>query len=108
MRTSRRGRVAWWGFAALVLAFVYVPLGVIGINSFNADKTFGWPPSGFTTQWWSMAFQAQGPRDALLTWEPRVLITAADVTRRDGELTLTLTYLVVTESRAERMVIPLA
>jgi len=47
-------------------------------------------------------------RDALLTWEPRVLVTASDVTRRDGELTLTLTYLVVTESRAERMVIPLA
>ncbi|HET7762703.1 MAG TPA: ABC transporter permease [Phycicoccus sp.] len=67
MRTSRRGRVAWWGFAALFLAFVYVPLGVVGINSFNADKTFGWPPSGFTTQWWSMAFHAQGPRDALLT-----------------------------------------
>ena len=67
MRTGRRGRVAWWGFAALVLTFVYVPLGVIGINSFNADKTFGWPPSGFTTQWWSTAFAAQGPRDALLT-----------------------------------------
>ena len=67
MRPGPRARVAWWLFAALVLAFVYVPLAVVGINSFNQDKTFGWPPSGFTTQWWTTAFQAEGPRDALLT-----------------------------------------
>jgi putative spermidine/putrescine transport system permease protein len=67
MRTGPRARAAWWAFAALVLAFVYVPLAVVGVNSFNQDKTFGWPPSGFTTQWWTTAFQAQGPRDALVT-----------------------------------------
>ncbi|MEO5610851.1 MAG: ABC transporter permease [Ornithinibacter sp.] len=67
MRTSRRARLTWWGFAALVLAFVYVPLVVVGINSFNKDKTFGWPPSGFTTQWWTTAFDSPGPREALLT-----------------------------------------
>ena len=67
MRTGPRARAAWWAFAALVLAFVYVPLAVVGVNSFNQDKTFGWPPSGFTTQWWATAFQAQGPRDALVT-----------------------------------------
>lgn len=47
-------------------------------------------------------------RDALLNWEPRVLVTDSEIRHREGELTLTLTYVVVTESRAERMVIPLA
>lgn len=47
-------------------------------------------------------------RDALLSWEPRILITQAEVQSNEGELRLTLTYLVVPESRSERMVIPLA
>jgi putative spermidine/putrescine transport system permease protein len=42
-----------------------VPLLVVGVNSFNRDRTFGWPPPGFTTQWWSTAFEAPGPRAAL-------------------------------------------
>jgi len=67
MRTSRGARVAWWTFGVLVLAFVYVPLAVVAVNSFNRDRTFGWPPSGFTTQWWTTAFDAPGPRDAILT-----------------------------------------
>ena len=51
----------------MVLAFIYVPLGVVAINSFNSDRTFGWPPPGLTTRWWSAALQASGPRDALRT-----------------------------------------
>ncbi|EWT01067.1 spermidine/putrescine ABC transporter permease [Intrasporangium oryzae NRRL B-24470] len=66
MKLGRGARIALSAFGVLVLAFVYVPLGVVAINSFNSDKTFGWPPPGFTTQWWQAAFEAQGPRDALL------------------------------------------
>jgi uncharacterized protein len=47
-------------------------------------------------------------RDALLNWEPRILITNASVQQNEGELTLVLTYIVMPDSRAERMVIPLA
>ncbi len=36
------------------------------LNSFNTDRTFGWPPPGYTTQWWELAWQSQGARDALL------------------------------------------
>lgn len=63
------GVVRWalWAFAGFVLAFVYVPLIVVGINSFNRDRTFGWPPAGFTTQWWQTALTAPGPREALVT-----------------------------------------
>ncbi len=33
------------GAMALGLAFIYVPLAIVLINSFNADRTFAWPPS---------------------------------------------------------------
>ncbi len=62
-----RTRVSFWVFALAVLAFIYVPLGVVAINSFNSDRTFGWPPPGLTTKWWSLALRAPGPRDALRT-----------------------------------------
>ncbi|MCE1178160.1 MAG: ABC transporter permease [Micrococcales bacterium] len=65
MRLSTSTKWALAAFAALVLAFVYVPLIVVGINSFNADRAFGWPPSGFTTKWWAVAAQSEGARAAL-------------------------------------------
>jgi putative spermidine/putrescine transport system permease protein len=52
---------------ALGLAVIYVPLGIVLLNSFNADRTFAWPPPGLTTQWWSRAWQSEGARDALWT-----------------------------------------
>ena len=52
---------------ALGLAFIYVPLGLVLVNSFNADRTFAWPPTGFTTQWWTRAWDNAGARDALWT-----------------------------------------
>ena len=67
MRSGVRTRVSFWVFALVVLAFIYVPLGVVAINSFNSDRTFGWPPPGLTTRWWSAALKAPGPRDALQT-----------------------------------------
>ena len=51
----------------VVLAGVYVPLIVVMINSFNADRAFGWPPSGFTLQWWSRAANNAGAFAALWT-----------------------------------------
>ena len=67
MRSGVRTRASFWVFALVVLAFIYVPLGVVAINSFNSDRTFGWPPPGLTTKWWSAALKAPGPRDALRT-----------------------------------------
>jgi putative spermidine/putrescine transport system permease protein len=67
MRSGLRTRAVFWVFALTVLAFIYVPLCVVAINSFNSDRTFGWPPPGLTTKWWSLALRAPGPRDALRT-----------------------------------------
>ncbi|WP_426594177.1 ABC transporter permease [Cellulomonas sp. McL0617] len=67
MRNSRRAR---WTFGLLMtfgLAFIYVPLGVIVINSFNASTVFAWPPKSFTTHWWSLTFGNKSVRSAVLT-----------------------------------------
>jgi putative spermidine/putrescine transport system permease protein len=55
------------GAMVLGLAFIYVPLAIVLINSFNADRTFAWPPPSWTGQWWARAWQNQGARDALWT-----------------------------------------
>lgn len=59
-----------WAFRLLMavgLAFIYVPLAVIIVNSFNASTVFAWPPREYTTRWWSDAWHNTGVRDAVLT-----------------------------------------
>jgi putative spermidine/putrescine transport system permease protein len=67
MRLSRPARLALGAFMLLGLVAIYVPLGVVLISSFSPDKTFGWPPSGFTLSWWGKAWENEGARAALLT-----------------------------------------
>ncbi|MEV5720168.1 ABC transporter permease [Amycolatopsis mediterranei] len=64
MRTSR---VLLWTALGLGLAVIYFPLLVVLLNSFNADTTFGWPPSRFTLEWWSRASSNEGALHALWT-----------------------------------------
>ena len=49
-----------------MLAFIYVPLLIIGIEAFNEARTLKWPPPGFTTEWFQRAFENTGARDAFL------------------------------------------
>jgi putative spermidine/putrescine transport system permease protein len=51
----------------LGLAVIYVPLLIVLVNSFNADRTFSWPPASLTTEWWARAWESQGARAALWT-----------------------------------------
>jgi putative spermidine/putrescine transport system permease protein len=67
MSISRGTRVVLTIFALIAFSFIYIPLGVILINSFSTDKNLTWPPSGFTTEWWGKAIDNQGVRDALVT-----------------------------------------
>jgi putative spermidine/putrescine transport system permease protein len=67
MTISRGTKIALSIFAVIALGFIYVPLGVILVNSFSVNKSLTWPPSGFTTEWWSKAFQNEGVREALVT-----------------------------------------
>jgi putative spermidine/putrescine transport system permease protein len=64
---SRPARIALGAAMVFGLAFIYVPLFVVLVNSFNASRTFGWPPDGFTLEWWRRAGASEGVRDAVLS-----------------------------------------
>ena len=67
MRLSRPARTVLAIVTGLILVGIYLPLGVVFINSFSTSQTFRWPPPGFTTQWWQKALVNEGARDALGT-----------------------------------------
>ena len=50
---------------ALTLAFVYVPLVIIGLYAFNESRIQAWPIEGFTLDWFERAIDNPGARDAL-------------------------------------------
>jgi putative spermidine/putrescine transport system permease protein len=56
-------RIAVW----VGLAFIYVPLIVITIYAFNSSKILAWPPPGWTTHWFSQAFNNEAAREAFVT-----------------------------------------
>lgn len=67
MLLSRRARTLLAVVTGLGLAFVYVPLLVVLVNSFNASQVFAWPPRSYTTRWWSQVAGNTGVRHAVLT-----------------------------------------
>jgi len=67
MTFSRRARVLMGVAAAIALAFIYVPLAVVLVNSFNPSRVFSWPPQGLTLTWWAKAAQNDGVRSAVGT-----------------------------------------
>jgi putative spermidine/putrescine transport system permease protein len=67
MTLSRGTRIALRVAMVVGLALIYVPLFVVLINSFNADKTFAWPPTHVTGEWWTRAWNNGGVRSALWT-----------------------------------------
>jgi len=67
MRLSRRSRILLRLAVAVGLAFIYIPLIVIGIYAFNSSKILEWPPPGFTTHWFSQAFNDEAAIEAFYT-----------------------------------------
>ena len=67
MTLTRTTRIVLGVIAAAVLVFIYFPLVVVLVNSFNASKVFSWPPTSWTTEWWTKAATNEGVRSALLT-----------------------------------------
>ena len=65
MTISRNARLALASLLGVGLAFIYVPLLVVIINSFNSSRTFSWPPTELTTKWWAKAIENTGVREAL-------------------------------------------
>jgi putative spermidine/putrescine transport system permease protein len=65
MTISRNARLALAALMGVGLSFIYIPLSVVVINSFNASRTFSCPPTHFTTEWWSKALSNTGVREAI-------------------------------------------
>jgi putative spermidine/putrescine transport system permease protein len=62
------GPVARWLLrigTAVTLAFIYVPLVIIGLYAFNESRIQAWPIEGFTLHWFERAIDNPGARDAL-------------------------------------------
>ncbi len=64
-------------FTGLALLVVYSPLALVLLNSFNTSRSFAWPPTGLTTEWWRRAWESQGARDAIWTSVEVALIATA-------------------------------
>ena len=65
------------GFTVLALLFVYTPLVLVVLNSFNTSRSFAWPPPGYTTEWWSRAWESEGARAAVVVSVEAALIATA-------------------------------
>ncbi|CAB4631861.1 unannotated protein [freshwater metagenome] len=67
MKLSMTAKIGLWAATALTLAFIYVPILVVVLNSFSTSRTLSWPPPGFTTEWWGKAFANAGALSAIST-----------------------------------------
>jgi putative spermidine/putrescine transport system permease protein len=66
MFLTARARMILRILAIVGFAFLYIPLGLVVLNAFNDSRTFAFPPTGFTTKWWDLAFDDEGARDGLI------------------------------------------
>ena len=62
---SRRTRIALGVWVALVLAFLYIPIGLICLYAFNESNVQSWPIPGLTTKWFSPAIHNPDMQTAL-------------------------------------------
>lgn len=65
MKISKSAKVFLYTMMGFGFSFIYVPLLLVVINSFNKNTSFAWPPTGFTTTWWSKALVNDGVREAV-------------------------------------------
>jgi putative spermidine/putrescine transport system permease protein len=67
MRLSAGLRWTLRAITWVVLLFLYVPLLLVIVNSFNKSRTFAFPPTGVTLTWWRAASHSSGALHALWT-----------------------------------------
>ena len=63
---SRGVRVALRIWVGLVLAFLFIPIVLIVLYSFNSSNIESWPIAGFTLHWFSVAWHDAQVRSAFL------------------------------------------
>src|SRR5215208_7031913 len=65
MEISGRARAALRIASALILVFIYAPIGIVFLYAFNAGSLASWPIQGLTVDWFIRAFDDGGVRAAL-------------------------------------------
>ncbi len=58
-----------WGLrivTGLVLAFLYIPIGIVILYAFNAARDQTWPITGWTTKWFGIALENPDLHDAFV------------------------------------------
>jgi putative spermidine/putrescine transport system permease protein len=65
MTLSPTFRIVLRSITAVALLFVYAPLALVVLNSFNASQTLAWPPTDLTLKWWGRAWDSEGARAAV-------------------------------------------
>ena len=74
-RAARKIALGVW--VALVLAFLYIPIGIICLYAFNSSNVQSWPIAGLTTKWFSPAIHNPDMQQALwLSLKAAALATA--------------------------------
>ena len=66
LQMSRTAKVGLLAIVGFVLAFMYIPLFVVILNSFNEAQLSSWPIESFSLYWWEFAASYEPIRLALL------------------------------------------
>lgn len=66
MSNSRSEKAVFGAISALVLLFMYIPLGLIVLYAFNKTNINSWPFPGFSTRWFDKLAHDPEPKDAAL------------------------------------------
>ena len=65
MVESTFARILLRAGALVTLAFIYLPLFIIGLYAFNKNVTQAWPIEKYSTKWFSVAYHDEAVREAL-------------------------------------------
>jgi putative spermidine/putrescine transport system permease protein len=66
LRVSRSTRLFFLSIVAAIIVFMYLPLLVVVLNSFNKARLSEWPIREFSLDWWQFAATYEPIRAALL------------------------------------------
>jgi spermidine/putrescine transport system permease protein len=73
---SRRGRRTVWAYFGLLLVFLYAPIAILVVFSFNDSSIPVFPLSGFTFDWYEQALSNDALLDSLQTSAFVALVSA--------------------------------
>ena len=62
---QRGTRIGLWVWATMIFLFLWIPLVIMGVYAFNSSNIQSWPIPGFTTKWFSEAWNDEEVRTAL-------------------------------------------